>query len=395
MKKKLLFMLINMNVGGTEKALLNMIAEMPKDQYDITILMLEEKGGFLGYIPDGVRVKYLPKFDSIKEMLNKPPRELAINLIRKGNIINAISLLTMHYLSKLAKDRGLFFKYIARKYPKINDDYDVAVAYAGPMDFISYFVADKIKAKKKIQWIHFDVTKIGFDTSFASKNYSNFDKIFVVSEEAKHKLILKLPEIKERTEVFLNLISPQIIYAQANESNGFTDGFEGLRILTVGRLAAEKGQDLAIRALARLIEKGYKVKWYCLGDGKLRKEYEQLVEQYKLKDYFIFLGSNPNPYPFIAQCDIYVQSSRHEGYCITLAEARCLNKPIITSDFTGAKEQIIDGETGLIVHIDEEDLYIAVKNLIDDRDLCKKFSVNLAKEKFNNEIEMTKLYSCI
>ena len=84
MKKKIVFMIINMNVGGTEKALLNMISEIPKDKYDITILMLEEYGGFLNSIPHEVHVKYLKGYEHIKDMLNSPPHITAINLFKKG-----------------------------------------------------------------------------------------------------------------------------------------------------------------------------------------------------------------------------------------------------------------------------------------------------------------------
>ena len=91
----------------------------------------------------------------------------------------------------------------------------------------------------------------------------------------------------------------EIIYSQAKKGKGFNDHFDGLRILTVGRLTAEKGHDLAIRALAMLINDGYRVKWYCLGEGNSRKEYEKLIEEYHLQDHFILLGSDPNPYPYI------------------------------------------------------------------------------------------------
>ena len=82
------------------------------------------------------------------------------------------------------------------------------------MDFISFFVVNKIKAKKKIQWIHFDVTKIGFNQKFA-KNIHKFDKIFVVSKEGKNKLINILPSLKEKTEEFYNIVSPRNIIQMA------------------------------------------------------------------------------------------------------------------------------------------------------------------------------------
>lgn len=380
MKKKILFMIINMNVGGTEKALLNMITQMHEDEYDITILMLEKSGGFLSSIPSGVHIEYLEDYKKLQSVLNLPPRNVAARLFKEGHIIKGFNLLFIHVLSKLTKDKTIFFKYVLKGIPTFKFEYDIAVAYAGPMDFISYFIANKLKSKRKIQWIHFDVSKIGFDRRFSTKIYKRFEKIFVVSEEGKKKLVNAIPEFQEKTEVFLNLISHNDLLEQSKSSIGFMDNFDGIRILTVGRLSSEKGQDLAIQALARLINAGYNVKWYCIGEGSTREEYERLITEYNLQEHFILLGSDPNPYPYMNECDIYVQPSRHEGYCITLAEAKCLNKPIVTTNFTGAKEQLTNGVTGLIVSSDEEEIFKAIELLLEDRILCVKLKENLFKE---------------
>jgi glycosyltransferase involved in cell wall biosynthesis len=386
MKKKVIFMVINMNVGGTERALLNMVMEMPKDKNDITIFMLEEYGGFLDYIPAGVSIEYFKGYKDIKGLLNLPPKLLAKNFLKQRRILKALIIISLHTYTKIVKDRTIFYKYVFKQFPTLEQEYDVAVAYAGPTDFISYFVINKIKAKKKIQWIHFDVTKVGFNPKFAAKIYNKFNHILVVSDEGRKKLISRVPILEKKTEVFQNVISPQLIYSQAKAGRGFTDDFDGLRILTVGRLSAEKGQDLAIKVLAKLIENGHHVKWYCVGEGNSRREYETLVERYNLMNKFIFLGANPNPYRYMAECDIYVQPSRHEGYCLTLAEARCLKKPIVTTNFTGANEQIKTGETGLIVSLNENEIYQAIVKLINDNKLCEKFTNNLIADDFNKKM---------
>ncbi|MEH7388358.1 glycosyltransferase [Bacillus sp. JJ1521] len=395
MRKKIIFMLINMNIGGTEKALLNMINEIPKDKYDITIFMLEKYGGFLEFIPSNVNVKYFNGYQSIKDILNNPPQLMSLHLIKKGKIIKAITIMILHVITKILKNRSLFFRYTLNNYPVLEEEYDYALAYDGPMDFISYFILKKIKAKKKFQWIHFDVTKIGFNPRFASKVYSQYDKVFVVSKEARTKLIELVPNLQAKVDTFLNATSPQLIMSQAKEGLGFTDQFDGLRILTVGRLSTEKGQDIAIQVLARLIKNGYKVRWYCVGEGNARGEYEKLIKKFNLGDTFILLGSNPNPYPFMDQCDIYVQPSRHEGYCITLMEARYLNKPIITTSFTGAKEQINHGENGLIVGSNEDEIYHSLVELINNNELRNKLSENLTKEKFERRLETDKIFDCV
>jgi glycosyltransferase involved in cell wall biosynthesis len=381
MKKKIVFMGINMNIGGTEKALLNMINEMPKNRYEITILMLEKYGGFLDAIPNEVRVEYLEDYAAYKHLLNRPVKRTVVNLFKQGQIVKGMALGLAHTFSKIFQNKMLYYNYVLKDLSEYKKNYDVAVAYAGPMDFISYFVAKKIKAEKKIQWIHFDVTKIGFDTRLCKKLYNMFDKIFVVSKEAEKKLISKVPSIRKKTEVFINVISKDVILSQSKSGKGFDDDFDGTRILTVGRLTKEKGQDLAIEALTKLIKEGINVRWYCLGEGKERGRYEQLIKKNNLQDNFFLLGSNPNPYPFIAECDIYVQPSRHEGYCITISEAKGLNKPIVTTNFTGAKEQITDDVTGLIVGINSNEIYYGVKKLLSDAKQRNRLIECLGKEK--------------
>lgn len=388
-------MVINMNIGGTEKALLNMISEMPKENYDITILMLEKFGGFLDSVPKEVHVEYLDDYEHFKNILNNPPKSVIFELLKQMKIAQAFIYLLLYLISSVFGERSILFKYLLRNYQFNNSFYDVAVAYAGPMDFISYFVINKIKAKVKIQWIHFDITKIGFNKIFAGKNYKKLDKVFVVSNEAKIKLIETLPFLKEKTEEFHNVVSPEVILSQSKVDCGFDDNFTGIRILTVGRLANEKGQDMAIRVLAKLLEYGHNIKWYCIGEGNCRKEYEQLIEQYSVKDNFVLLGAKMNPYPYIEQCDIYVQPSRYEGYCITLIEARCLNKPIVTTRVNGANEQIKHGKTGLVVGIDENELFVSVKELIDNPSLCGEFSRNLNNEKIESAKQMEKIYKLI
>jgi len=391
MKKKVLFMLINMNIGGTEKALLNILQELSIERYEITILMLEKYGEFLNYIPDGVQIKYLKEYRKIKDDLNLPPLKNVINNFKGKRFVKALNLLFFYLFSKFIKDHRMYFKYLLNAVPELKTEYDIAVAYAGPMDFISYFVAKKIKSKKKIQWIHFDITKIGFNKKFASKIYEKFDKIFVVSNEGKNKLGSILPKYKYKTDIFLNILSSRLLVEMAEKGTGFEDGFSGVRILTVGRLSKEKGQDLLIPILAKLKKDGFNIKWYCIGEGSARLEFEGRIKEYSVENDFILLGKKPNPYPFFKQCDIYVQPSLHEGYCITLSEAKCFHKPIISTNFTGAKEQITHNKTGLIVN-DNVQLYEAIKQLMTNEKLREELTKNLQKETMDTTYEIEKLH---
>lgn len=393
--KKLLFMCINMNIGGTEKALLTMLNEIDDSKYDITLLMLEEYGGFLNEIPSFVKVKYVDEYKSIKPFVNEPPKILIKRLIKNKAYLTGLSTLLNYSISKITKNISYYYKYILKNIKGIDEEYDLAVAYAGPMDFITYFVLNKIKAKKKVQWIHFDINKIGFNRKFAKRNYKKFDKIFVVSEEGKEKLINLIPALNNKVEAFFNIISCNLIENMSKNEKSFDDLFDGVRILTVGRLSKEKGQELTINVLARLKNEGYKVRWYCIGDGPEKYNYRNRIKRLDIENDYILLGSKLNPYPFMKDCDIYVQPSKHEGYCITLGEARCFDNPIVTTNFTGANEQIKNEVTGLVCDISEEGVYKSVKRLLDDKKLYGEIRRNLKSDIVDSTSEVAKLYKVI
>lgn len=382
--KSIVFMMINMNVGGTEKALLNLLNNIDKNKYRVTILMLEKKGGFLNHIPNWVEVKVVNEYEALRELLNDPPQKVSLKLIKSGKVIFGISVLLHYIWCKLVGEMSVYYRYILKDIKIIDNNYDIAVAYAGPMDLISYFVLNKIIAKTKIQWIHFDINKININNKFSRKIFTKFNNLYVVSKSARDNLVERFPEIKDKTEVFYNIISKEQIISLSKDGQGFDDDFDGIRILTVGRLCREKGQDLAIGALEKLIKAGYKVKWYCVGEGPSRGYYEDIAKSKGIADSFVLLGATTNPYIYMNECDIYVQPSRHEGYCITLAEARCFSNPIVTTDFSGAREQIIDNETGLICTVDENEIYLSIKKLLDNNKLYSYIKENLYKKNSNN-----------
>lgn len=387
---KIIFMVINMNIGGTEKALLSMIREMDRTKWNITILMLEEYGGFLSEIPDWVSVKYVDEYKSLKSYLNEPPLSVLKKNVIEHKYLESSIIAILYFITKITGNLSYYYMYIFKNVKTLNENYDIAVAYAGPMDFITYFIANKIKSEKKVQWIHFDIGKIHFNKRLASQLYKNFDKIFVVSKDGLGKFVKNFPKVKEKTQVFYNILDHKKIKRMADNGESFKDDFNGIRILTVGRLSEEKGQDLTISVLARLKSEGYKVRWYCVGEGGARSAYEKTINELNIEKDYVLLGARLNPYPYMKDCDIYVQSSRHEGYCITLAEARCFNNPIITTNFTGASEQIINEENGIIVNEDVDSIYLGIKKLLDNSYLYERIRNNLNSKTINTIEEIEK-----
>ena len=226
--KRIIFMMINMNVGGTEKALLNLLNNIDKNQYKVTILMLEKKGGFLNDIPDWVEVKVVNEYEALRELLNDPPQNVSIKLIKGGKVIFGISVLLHYIWCKLVGEMSVYYRYILKDIKIIDNNYDIAVAYAGPMDLISYFVLNKIIAKTKIQWIHFDINKININNKFSRKVFTKFNNLYVVSKSARDNLVERFLEIKDKTEVFYNIISKERIISLSKNGQGFDDDFDNI-----------------------------------------------------------------------------------------------------------------------------------------------------------------------
>ena len=395
MKKKILFMVSSMNIGGVEKSLLSLLSVMPKEKYDITVLTLEKKGGFLDYIPSYIKVEEAAWFKEIKPIIMESPQRTIKKYLKENKVFKIPTFIYSYYKSKNTDNRYIYYKNILKSIPENEGEYDVAIAYAGPTEIIDAYITHKVKAKKKIGWVHFDISKHKINEKLYENLYEKFDKIFTVSNEANKKLNEIITSTVNKSEVLLNIISKELINEMAKEDINFDNEFNGIKIVTVGRLSKEKGQDLAIKALANLKKGGYKVRWYCVGEGNSREEYESLIKDNKLEEDFILLGATPNPYPYIKNSDIYVQTSRHEGYCLTLAEAKCLCKPIVTTNFTGAYEQIEHGINGLIVPLNEDYIYKNVKYIMDNKSVSYNFIEKLKIEAIDTRSNVNKLMSFI
>jgi glycosyltransferase involved in cell wall biosynthesis len=362
-KKRILIMTTAMQVdGGVENSFLRMLSVIDTDKYDITVYHESQGQDVSDLLPSGIKSYVIP-----------------ITCSKMFDYVDGF----------LLEDKILL------EAPPIQEEYDCAIAFfLGMNGFMHYYVAEKVKAKVKVAWLRSQISKT-VDYFPLRKCYQKYDHIFGVAQYCVDEFVELFPEFAQKASVFRNIISTDMIKARSLQGTGFPDCFGGLRILTVGRLNYQKGYDLAVPLLARLIKEGYIIKWYAVGDGDQRCDIEKLIKQYGVEDKFILLGATSNPHVYMDQCDLYVQPSRFEGYCGATNEARILNKPVITTDVSGAREQFIDGETGIIVDFDEEQLYKAVKRLLDDKGLRDRLTDSLSKQKIDTTNEIQKLYDVI
>lgn len=351
--KKVMFLISNLNVGGTERALINMLEFMDKNSYEVDVWLLEKKGGFLTELPEWVNLKVVEDYSKVSDWIMKPPLSVIKKLFHERKIMLALKLFLTHFIFKITKDRTKYYNVVLSQMADVEKTYDAAVAYSGPMDFITLYILKKVRAKEKIQWIHFDVSKFGFSTKLADRNYRFFSQIAVVSKAAAEKLIEKIPRMKNKIKVIPNFLPEKLCLQKASEYNPYDENDNSKKLLTVGRLTAEKGQIIIPEVVKLLLERGIKdFVWFVVGTGKEEEKVKNKIKEYGIEKYVRMEGLTDNPYPYYSGADLYVQTSLHEGYCITIAEALLFGNYVISTDVAGAYDQIKNEETGVITKYD-------------------------------------------
>jgi len=270
----------------------------------------------------------------------------------------------------------LFWFLLAKTTPPPGSEYDLAIAFTEGA--ANYYVADSVKAVKKISFIHVNYEKAGYMKELDRLYYKKADYICCVSEQLRAALNADVfPEFAYKTRVFQNIVNPGDIVRASLEDGGFDDDFEGIRIVTVARLHPQKGLDAAIEAMSKF-NRRENIRWYVLGDGSEKIKLTRLIKKYELESNFFLLGAKDNPFPFIRQSDIYVQPSKFEGFGLSLMEALILQKPCITTDFDGVPNFLTDGKDAVIIQFSVENIYGAVKKLVNDPDLRNQITTQAA-----------------
>lgn len=378
-KKTILIFSYWLIVGGGEKALVYFLNTIPKDKYDITIIFNRNNFAFIEYIPKYVKV-ITPPF---KKGMEAPAG--VKNLIKE-------KFKQKKYLTGLCLSVGLlvsrFFycNFLLKEmlFEKQNIKYDYIINWSGFNRIGSIICNDLYKHKKNYTWIQINYNFK--QTKLYEKYYDKYDFVFCVSKALTDKVKSVYKNIADKIVTLYNPVDTEHLL-KLSYDDGFKDNYKGCRILSVGRLDYVKGIDIAIKACKILTDKGYDFKWYIVGEGKEREKLTTLIKENNLENIFILLGEKINPYPFFKECDIYVQCSRSEGFCLTLAEAKTFNKPIITTVFYGAYEQITNNETGIIVETTSQSVAEGLQQLLDNESLKEKLIDNLKQENQKPKID--------
>lgn len=383
--KKVLFVINTLGCAGAETALIELLKSLDEKEYEISLYVLMGQGEMIDKIPGNV--KLLNDHYCKESVLSKQGKQAMIKTVwrtfwKNGDVFGKFSYIirtfsAMRSTGKIHPDK-ILWRVISDGSPRFEETYDLAVAYLEGGS--TYYVAEHVKAKKKAAFIHIDYESSGYTKAMDRNCFDKIDRIFTVSDEVKKHFLNVYPKYQDKVMVFHNIINQDEIRKKAEEGTGFEDHFDGVRLLTVGRLTYQKAYDIAIDAMKLIKDRGYKVRWYILGEGSERPALEKKVKELGLEKEFLMPGAASNPFPYYKQADIYIHATRFEGKSIAIQEAQTLGCAIVASDCNGNREQIIQDEDGLLCQLDPESIAEAVISLAEDKEKRIRLG-NAAKEK--------------
>ena len=369
---KVLFVIGGLEIGGAQKSTISMLNAIDEDKYDIDLLVFNRRSLALKTeIKKNINILYIEGagkyyFESLTNSIKHLLKEKKISLLLR-RIINPFIIRIKH---RTVYPEQIIWESVKRDIVSFAG-YDLAIACCQGLP--TYFVIDKVSAKKRVAWMRSDAALQIHNRDYTLKYYLEYDLVNAISTKAADSLRVKYPEILDKVSVFTNIIDANDVLYKKNLFVPSWPDDEYVKLCTVGRLCEAKGYHNAIEACKKLIDNNYKVRWYIIGEGAMRKELEKHISELGITENFILLGNQNNPFPFMDKCDIYVQTSLWEGYCRTLAEAIILQKPIVTTDFAGAREQIANGKNGIVCESNADELYMSISKLIDYPELQNLF----------------------
>lgn len=387
MKKNILFVIDSLGCGGAEKSLVSLLSLIDYNKYNVDLLLFSRGGKNEIYIPKTVNILDVPDY-----LLPGQERCKLRKTERLKYLFHRITFSVKLRLFKLktSNDQARLFWQSSRKCFKVLPKYyDVAISYAQRIPL--FFVAEKTIAKHKCCWVNVGINLDKINKKYQQRYYYKFDKIIAVSKSAYKAFISTYPQLKDNCIIIHDIINPTFVNRLANEAQEVQFDQSCPAILTVARLNyQQKGYDILLDVCSKLKEKGLRFMWYAIGDGDKISDIIKTIKLKNLSDCFVLLGTTHNPYPYIKNATLYVQTSRYEGYGLSIAEARLLNTPVVTSEFDAVWCQMIQAKNGFVLPLNPTIIADKIAFLLQNPNELTKISNFQEKEKKGNLEEFEK-----
>lgn len=378
--KNILFFIESLGGGGAEKVLCEIVKNIDKDKFNITVRTITDNGRY-----DNEVAKYCTVYSCLKA------KDYNAGGIRK--LIYQMKYYLIYHLP--AKIINLIY---------IKRDADIQIAFVE--GYATKVISVGNKKKQKIAWVHVDPIERNYaDMYFSSLKkqkslYQRFEKIICVSNSVSNSFEKKFG-LSNKIITIYNPINKIEIIKRSLDSKKIEEKKDGkLKFISVGRLEMQKGYDRLIEAFSTVSKESYELR--ILGEGSLKEKLESEIELYGLKENIYLLGFQENPYKYMMDADVFICSSRAEGYSLVIAEAMVLGLPIITTNCSGPDELVENGKYGIMVDNSLEGIRAGISQVINNeerikelRELSKQRSEFFSMKSTINEIENILLGECI
>jgi glycosyltransferase involved in cell wall biosynthesis len=394
-KLRLLFVNESLHLAGGERSLITMLSKIDSNKFHIDLQLIRYGGELDSQIPDYVNI--LPELDypSFSRKSWAKSFFLATNLKKWKFLISKIkySICLRKRKRNSSEIAQLYWETVGDCYSFFEKEYDVAIAYAQGLP--TFYVHDKIKAKKKIAWINVNIRMPKNNVEYLFQYYKNFNFISLVSQGTFEYMSSYFSDLVNKMVIVRDMIDYKRIVEMSKE---FLPNFlnKEFNILTVARLNKhQKGYDILLNSCKILKSKHISFHWYIIGEGPYKSEMLQFIKNNKLEDCFTLLGTTSNPYPFYVEADLYVQTSRHEGYGLSIAEARLLNTPVVTTNYDTVHMQMKHEKNGLITEMTPESVAESIIRMMEDKSLYQNILRFLENEEKEDLEPLQSLYGLL
>ena len=366
MKQKLIFVTEALWIGGIESALVNLLNALDYEKYEVTCLVLRASLEMAPRITPKCRLLVADR-EGIHSFKEAYRYSRLYHLTEESTSPSRLhrSLMWTVLAVKWVENR-LYIRYLRRQLRE--EAFDTCVIYS---DTAAETAVRAVNAKRFLLFYHHGAMRRVYHDGMG---YRKAETIITVSEGTADMLKAFRPRYAHKVKSIPNLIDIPRVLEMAKASPEYRFPAEGFHVVTCGRLSEAKGIDLAIKACRILLDRGHEdLHWWVLGGGPEEGKLGSLIFKNNLEDRFHLLGMQENPYPFMAAADLYVQPSRFESYGMSIAEAVCLGKAVVSTETDGAKAFINHGENGLLCAAEPEAIAHGVEYLRTHGEAVKKY----------------------
>lgn len=372
--KKLLFVIPSYRWGGDTTALYNLLNKIDLSKFKVDLFPLIDEG------------PYRERFSNCTILKGSATIMSLLKRFEFSHGWNSVSSLVLKSLNKLSNGRFLNLVY-KRTGKRLMQDtaYDAVIAWTEwePTTFVSFF-----PAKSRIAWIHCDYS---FNQHSADEDdsYKEMGRIVLVSNYCKGQFINLFPDLRDRAVTIYDILDKQQIISKSKE---FIDDYpvgEGFHLLSYGRIAPGKRFSSIPQIASRIKESGVSFHWSIMGPDQHPEELaliQQSIVNYHVQDCVDYLGVRANPFPYIRQADLVVNTSASEALCYSILEPAILGTPTVNADFDVAYEVLDEGKNGLIVPLEE--MAGTIVRFLQDPRLRGEIKENLKKYSYSDEEAM-------